>query len=255
MDFRAVRRWLPLAGVVGLLAAAAWAASRSSLHISRVEPVMDAPDLEFADALPTIPTVEATHTASDGNASALPSWIGTVLRAGCLLGVAALVGFLLSSVIRYRLRYRAAARASAARSKVTSRTGTTGEEVVAALDAGLADLSDTDADPRRAVIACWVRLEQVAAAAGTPRQIGDTSTDLVTRLLTRHGGDAGTAGFTGEQSGVGERTGVSADVLAAFAEVYRQARYATHTVDERMRAQARAALERLRAELTPEVRA
>ena len=29
-------------------------------------------------------------------------------------------------------------------------------------------------DPRRAVIACWVRLEQAAAAAGTPRQVGDS---------------------------------------------------------------------------------
>jgi hypothetical protein len=48
---------------------------------------------------------------------------------------------------------------------------------------------------------------------------------------------------------------VSADVLAGFAEVYRIARYATHTVDERMRDQARAALERVRAELAAPVAA
>ena len=41
----------------------------------------------------------------------------------------------------------------------------------------------------------------------------------------------------------------SADVLAEFADVYREARYATHPVDERIRDQARAALRRLRAEL------
>ena len=64
----------------------------------------------------------------------------------------------------------------------------TAEDVVAALDAGLADLSDTDADPRRAVIACWVRLEQAAAAAGTPAQPGDSPTDLVARLLHEHAG-------------------------------------------------------------------
>ena len=68
-------------------------------------------------------------------------------------------------------------------------------EVVAALDAGLVELDDADADPRRAVIACWVRLEQAAAAAGTPRAAGDTSTDLVGCALLRR------------------RTGSSADVL------------------------------------------
>jgi hypothetical protein len=105
----------------------------------------------------------------------------------------------------------------------------TAEELVAALDAGLEELSDADRDPRRAVIACWVRLEQAAAAAGTVRLLGDSPTDLVGRLLA-------------EQR-------VDARVLAALLEVYRQARYATHTVDDQMRAQARSALERLRADL------
>jgi hypothetical protein len=80
------------------------------------------------------------------------------------------------------------------------------------------------------VIACWLRLEQAAAAAGTPKRIGDSPTDLVSRLLQAHA--------------------VNADVLAAFADVYREARYATHTVDDRMRVQARSALQRIRTELT-----
>jgi hypothetical protein len=105
----------------------------------------------------------------------------------------------------------------------------TAEDLVAALDAGLEELSDTDRDPRRAVIACWVRLEQAAAAAGTPRHAGDSPTDLVGRLLREQRVDAG--------------------VLAALLEVYRQARYATHSVDDQMRAQARSALQRLRADL------
>ncbi len=102
--------------------------------------------------------------------------------------------------------------------------------MVAALDAGLADLSDTDRDPRRAVIACWVRLEQAAATAGTPRRPDDTATDLVGRVLR-------------EQR-------VDPEVLASFAQVYRVARYAGSAVDEHMRAQAQAALRRLRADLT-----
>jgi hypothetical protein len=104
------------------------------------------------------------------------------------------------------------------------------EEVVKALDAGLLDLDDTDADPRTAVIACWVRLEQAAAAAGTARLPGDTATDLVVRMLAGHA--------------------LAEEVLTGFADVYRRARYATHAVDASMREQARSALHRLRAELT-----
>ena len=74
------------------------------------------------------------------------------------------------------------------------------------------------------------RLEQAAAAAGTPRQPGDAPADLVVRLLAAHQ--------------------VSAAVLYPLADVYRLARYATHTVDSTMRDQARAALGQLRAELT-----
>jgi hypothetical protein len=49
---------------------------------------------------------------------------------------------------------------------------------------------------------------------------------------------------------------VDAGVLAALLEVYRQARYATHAdVDDRMRTQARSALQRLRADLGATTRA
>jgi Domain of unknown function (DUF4129) len=106
------------------------------------------------------------------------------------------------------------------------------EEVLAAVDAGLSNLDDDDTDPRRAVIACWLRLEEAAAAAGTPRQPGDAPADLVLRLLSAHQ--------------------VSAGVLIPLAEVYRLARYATHTVDSGMRDSARAALRQLRAELSRE---
>jgi hypothetical protein len=96
------------------------------------------------------------------------------------------------------------------------------------VDSGLADL-DADADARSAVIACWVRLEETAAAVGTPREIGDTSTDLVVRLLGAHD--------------------ISGPVLDRLAGLYREARYATHVVDDQMRQDARAALRQLRAEL------
>ncbi len=103
-----------------------------------------------------------------------------------------------------------------------------------AVDHGLHALAETDTDARRAVIACWTRLESAAAEAGTRRGPGDTSTDLVLRLLSDHE--------------------VSADVLAGFAEIYREARFATHMVDAAVRQQALAALGQLRDELSSGIR-
>lgn len=100
-------------------------------------------------------------------------------------------------------------------------------EVMAALDQGLAELDE--GDPRQAVIACWVRLERAAEDAGVPRKAGDTSTDLVVRLLSGRS--------------------VNSAVLNDFAGVYREARYSPHPVTTATRDEARAALRVLRDEL------
>ncbi|GGQ32592.1 DUF4129 domain-containing protein [Streptosporangium pseudovulgare] len=105
---------------------------------------------------------------------------------------------------------------------------TTGGEIRAALRAGLADL-DAGGDPRRAVIACWLRLEHAAAGAGTPRMAADTPAELVARLLAGH------------------RVGEPA--LNRLAAAYRRARYAPHEVTGSLRAEARAALAEVDAEL------
>ncbi len=226
MDLAALRRWWPLAAVLGLLSLAALAATRSEPQLQRISPAAE-PSVDPAPLLPTQPdvTVAAQEGAGQGAASGLPGWIGTA--ALVVLAVAGLVviALVVWAIVRdqARRRTRKAGRAPVAEEPRTA------EDLVAALDAGLEELSDTDRDPRRAVIACWVRLEQAAAAAGTRRHAGDSPTDLVGRLLREQRVDAG--------------------VLAALLEVYRQARYATHTVDDQMRAQALSALRRLRADL------
>lgn len=108
----------------------------------------------------------------------------------------------------------------------------TTEQVREAVEVGLADLSD-ETDPRRAVIACWLRLEKLAERAGATRQASDTPSDLVARML-----DEQLLGTGGARRAVDELAGV-----------YRLARYAPHPVGEDARDTARAALERLRAEL------
>jgi hypothetical protein len=223
MDFAALRRWWPLAAVLGLLFVTSLAATRSAPQLDQLEP----------DAAPTRPPLLPPRPSAQPSfqesipepAQVLPAWVGTatlvVLIAGALLMVIGLTW----ALVRDHLRRRPA-RAGRHQPR---RAHQTADDLVAALDAGLEELSDTDRDPRRAVIACWVRLEDAAAAAGTPRHPGDSPTDYVGRLLAEQRVDAG--------------------VLAALLEVYREARYATHTVDDQMRQQARSALQRLRADL------
>ncbi|GGL06783.1 DUF4129 domain-containing protein [Mangrovihabitans endophyticus] len=228
MDLAVVRRWWPLAAVLGLLFLTSLAATRSAPQLDRFDPnppptATPPPLLPPApDATAAAPTSAPTPEAADG----LPDWVGTAALVVLVVLAFAVVVVAVTAIVRDQMR-RAMRRSG--RRAPRREPNRTAEEVVAALDAGLEELSDTDRDPRRAVIACWVRLEQAAAAAGTTRHPGDTPADLVGRLLA-------------EQQ-------VDARLLAAMAEVYRQARYATRSVDDQMRAQARDALARLRADL------
>jgi len=225
MDLAALRRWWPLAAILALLFGTALAATRSSPQLDQI-----AQDAEPTRA-PLLPTTAPSATTGARQppeaAQGLPDWIGTV--ALYVLGGVALLVLALAIYALLRDQARRRARRAGRRGPLGTSQPRTAEELVAALDAGLEELSDTDRDPRRAVIACWVRLEQAAAAAGTLRHPGDSPTDLVGRLLN-------------EQL-------VDGQVLAALLDVYRQARYATHTVDDQMRRQAVSALQRLRADL------
>lgn len=100
------------------------------------------------------------------------------------------------------------------------------------VEAGLEDLDDAG-DPRRAVIACWLRLERAASEAGTPRRSAETPGDLVTRVLAEHR--------------------VGAGPLQELSALYREARYSRHELDDGVRRQARAALDDVRRELGAEV--
>ena len=80
------------------------------------------------------------------------------------------------------------------------------------------------------MIACWVALEEAAASAGVARHASETPAEFTVRVL-----------------GVG---GISEPELLRLAQLYREARYSTHGSSEDARAEARAALIRLRDELS-----
>ncbi|WP_112246557.1 DUF4129 domain-containing protein [Kribbella monticola] len=102
------------------------------------------------------------------------------------------------------------------------------DRLAEAVDSGLAAVDSGTATD--AVIACWVALEDAAASAGVGRAASETPAEFTVRVL-----------------GVG---GISEPELLRLAQLYREARYSTHGSSEEARSQARAALIRLRDELS-----
>ncbi|MEV6965639.1 DUF4129 domain-containing protein [Hamadaea sp. NPDC051192] len=225
---KVLRRFWPLTAAVALLVIAGFAAATGSLPL-RPAPLQ-------GDSVNEPPPTWDPHLASQqpprtpGAAAqrieVSPALILAV-QAICLLLVVAIVVLLVVLMIRGVAQRRVRFDAPGVR---PTRRQTT-EELLAAVDQGLVELDD-DGDPRRAVIACWVRLERAAEAAGVPRKPGDTSTDLVVRLL--------------------DSRAINPTVLNDFAAVYREARYSPHPVTTATRDDARAALRLLRDELGAE---
>ncbi|MEA2506918.1 MAG: hypothetical protein QOH48_1536 [Actinomycetota bacterium] len=103
-----------------------------------------------------------------------------------------------------------------------------GDPLAEVLDAGIDDLRAI-ADPRKAVIACYARMERLMASSGIPRLLSDTPTEFLARVLQRR-----------------SVTAASASMLTGLFE---RAKFSPHQVDEKMREEALVALERVRNEL------
>ncbi len=219
---------LTLVGLmIGAAAVAASLATPGAHSVPLPQPSLKPPTPGSHD--PTTPVASPVASTSTSSRSGLeiPHWVQSLVGYVCAIVGVAVVGYLLWRLIRMALETRANRPADA--SDTDDATVSRRAAVLAAVDASLAELASDDGDARAAVIACWVRLEEVAAAAGTPRESADSAADLVGRLLAAHQ--------------------VSAAVLEALADLYRAARYGTHQIDSSMRARARAALSQLRDEL------
>jgi Domain of unknown function (DUF4129) len=102
------------------------------------------------------------------------------------------------------------------------------EAVVAVLDEALDDLGD-ERDPRNAVIAAYARMEDVLAEHGLARRPAETPYEYLARVLT--------------DLRASERS------ARRLTELFEWAKFSTHEVSERMRADAIGCLTRLRAEV------
>lgn len=237
---RVLRRWVPLLAV-GLLVAAAWLASTlatpqiDGAPVSPLRPASTSGEAASPSAsssgsasAPTSLAEDVTEVDTPDERTGLVVVIGLIL----VLGVVGIIGWI---VVRRRVAAAKDEPVVVVRKVAPKPAEQSRKTIVEAVDAGISDLFDAEAEPRVAVIACWVRLERAAAEVGTPRQVGDSPTDLVARLLYAHR--------------------VSPQTLDGLAAVYRESRYARHVIDENMRVSAVQALRQLRAELGGELAA
>lgn len=106
------------------------------------------------------------------------------------------------------------------------------QRLVELLEVTLTDLED-ERDPRRAVIAAWVRMERGFAAAGLPRRAAEAPLEYVARVL--------------------QEANVRPASIERLAELFERAKFSQHPVDEGMRAAAIEAVTTIRAELDAEL--
>jgi hypothetical protein len=229
-------RWLPVLVVVLALAFASLAAAGSGFTgrelppPPRAEGVGQPPAATDGPLLPRPPGDGDVELAESRGLEVL-YWI-FVTAVGLMMAL--VLGYLLYLGLRRLFVERVRRDQISGQAASQPDTAAEAAEMRDALRAGLADI-DAGGDARRAVIACWLRLERVAAAAGTARLAADTPADLVRRLLSRHL--------------------VSRAALEQLAEAYRMARYAPAEVGAELVGVARRALRDVDAALAEQARA
>ncbi|TDD60487.1 DUF4129 domain-containing protein [Kribbella antibiotica] len=181
-----------------------------------------APVVTRSSTAPTMPTFSQREGAPQKERQ-MPGWVAGLFQSLFWLVLAALgvfLGLLIYRIVR-RVQLPTVTESDPDWERIAA------EKLAEAVDSGLAAIDS--GRPTDAVIACWVALEQAAASAGVAREASETPAEFTVRVL-----------------GVG---GISEPELVRLGELYREARYSTHGSGESSRAEARAALLRLRDDL------
>jgi hypothetical protein len=137
------------------------------------------------------------------------------------LAVAVVVGLVAAAGMAYVAAERRARRTRPRREALA-------EELAVALDEALDDLR-VEADPRRAVVAAYARMERVLAAHGVARLDSETPEEYLDRALGK--------------------LPPSSEAIARLTGLYTQAKFSHHEIDPAMKEDAIAALEQVRDQL------
>jgi Domain of unknown function (DUF4129) len=158
-------------------------------------------------------TPEPTTPATDPDAVYEPSisWIP----------IAVVVGLMLAAIAAYFVAERRSHRGRGGDEDLA-------EQLAVVLDDTLDDLR-AEADPRRAIIAAYARLERVLAANGVPRLAADTPAEYLGRVL--------------------HDLALDPAAVERLTALFTQAKFSQHDVDATMKEEAIDALERVRDEL------
>ena len=168
---------------------------------------------------PSSPTATTATTGPFGDLSTLPS-LPPVVVALIQLVVFGLCLWVLYLILRYAWRNAPRMRSRTVPRRPLRPLPALPDELVETADARLALLAS--GEPRNAIVACWVDLEDSASAAGLPRHPAETAAEYTIRVL--HTWDIAPAARGG------------------LAELYREARYSRHPITEEHRALAIARL-------------
>ena len=135
--------------------------------------------------------------------------------------IAALIGLVVAAGVAYVISGRRARGARDPRAELA-------QDLAGVLDDALEDLR-SEADPRRAIIAAYARLERVLAANGIARHSFETSDEYLVRVL--------------------QDLELRPDAIARLTELFTQAKFSHHDVDSTMKESAIEALGQVRGEL------
>jgi hypothetical protein len=216
---------LPAAVVLGLLVLV-WAATTGPVRMlsdSGRRRVFDTPKPQTSPTGGFTPPTTLREVTRGVKPIADLAWVGD------LIAVAVLVGVLVALNLALRWLWARRWRAPDAPEEVEFEV--LPEQVARALrDDRAARLAAVDqGTPRNAIVACWLRLEEVLAAAGVPARRSETSSEYVVRAL--------------------HEIDLDPRPVSRLAALYREARFSEHPVGEDARREARAALEDLHRDL------
>jgi hypothetical protein len=218
---------LPGAVVVGLVVLA-WAASTGPVGLlsasGRTRSVPTPTEPSASPSTDESPTGNLREVTRDVQPRFDLSWLGDLVVYALLVGLC--IAVFLAARQLWLHRWRPPERPVAVDFDVLPDPGVR-ETLREDVDAQLATLGEGSV--RNAIVGCWLRLEEIVAAAGYPRFPAETSSEFVVRVLKSLDLDPRAAG--------------------TLAALYREARFSEHHLGEDVRTAARSALHDLQEEL------